>query len=59
MSGRQADCAFIVVPRLREGASLYGETAYLEAYNFGAIAIGRANWLQPLWAPLKIAVVEN
>ena len=59
MSGRRAEGAFIIVPRLREDASLYGEVAYLTAHNFGAIEIGRDDWLQPLWASLKIGSLAD
>lgn len=55
MVGRPAAGAYIIVPHLQEGATLYSEATYLEAHSFGALALYSGEWAQPVLAWLSNA----
>ncbi|WP_322186847.1 nuclease domain-containing protein [Fulvimarina sp. 2208YS6-2-32] len=50
LSSHPASGAYIIVPNLQEGATLYGEQEYQSSHNFGAINVYNKSWFQQILA---------
>jgi hypothetical protein len=55
-NGLPARAGFILVPRLRDNASIYASRDYHETHHFGAIALHEEDWLRPIVVELQAAM---